>query len=211
MRNHPSGYPILLWDFDGVILDSMKVRDTGFEFVLKDYPKEHLDKLISYHQANGGLSRYVKFRYFFEVIRKEQISDQQINDLAQQFSTVMLRELPKKEHIITETLAFIKQQHNEGKQQHIVSGSDQSELRTLCQMLKIDGFFKTIQGSPIPKINLVKGILEIENYLKKDICLIGDSINDYEAASANEIQFFGYNNPALKTSTQSYILSFKSF
>ena len=29
----------ILWDFDGVILDSIKVRDWGFEQIFKDYSK----------------------------------------------------------------------------------------------------------------------------------------------------------------------------
>ena len=60
---------IIFWDFDGVILNSNKVRDSGFEIVLKDFPKNQVELLLNYHRQNGGLSRYVKFRYFFEVIR----------------------------------------------------------------------------------------------------------------------------------------------
>lgn len=56
---------IIFWDFDGVIMDSMKVRDEGFKIVLKDYPSDQVEKLMEFHRNNGGLSRYVKFRYFF--------------------------------------------------------------------------------------------------------------------------------------------------
>ena len=56
----------VLWDFDGVIIDSMKVRDWGFEEIFKDYDQELIDKLLAFHRKNGGLSRYVKIRYFFE-------------------------------------------------------------------------------------------------------------------------------------------------
>ena len=36
--NKMKGIETIFWDFDGVIMDSMKVRDEGFEIVLKDYP-----------------------------------------------------------------------------------------------------------------------------------------------------------------------------
>ena len=60
---------VIFWDFDGVILNSNKVRDKGFETVLSGFPKEEVDKLLKFHRQNGGLSRYVKFRYFFEEIK----------------------------------------------------------------------------------------------------------------------------------------------
>ena len=37
------------WDFDGVILDSMLIRDTGFREVLKGYPLGEVDKLMEFH------------------------------------------------------------------------------------------------------------------------------------------------------------------
>lgn len=205
MRNHPSEYPVILWDFDGVILDSMGVRDLGFEIVLKKYPSDQVDELMKYHRANGGLSRYVKFRYFYETIRDEKITDQQVNELAQQFSEVMLRELPKKEHIIPQTLAFIQAQYQKGKEQRIVSGSDQTELRTLCQKLGLTPYFQSIQGSPTPKSELVANILKTQARPASDYCLIGDSHNDYDAARANGIDFFGFNNERLKTLGKAYI------
>ena len=70
-------FKVILWDFDGVLMNSNSVRDLGFEKVLAGYPVEEVKSLMKYHQANGGLSRYVKFRYFFEEIRKENVSDQQ--------------------------------------------------------------------------------------------------------------------------------------
>lgn len=208
MRNHPSEYPLILWDFDGVILDSMGVRDLGFEIVLKDYPTEQVNELMKYHRANGGLSRYVKFRYFFEIIRGEQITDERVNDLARLFSEVMLRELPKKEHIIKETLEYIQRQHDKGKEQHIVSGSDQTELRLLCKELNIDRYFSTIQGSPTPKTKLVSSILADHNRPKDEFCLIGDSKNDYDAARANGIDFYGFNNVKLVSLGKRYITRF---
>jgi histidinol phosphatase-like enzyme len=45
---------------------------------------------------------------------------------------------------------------------------------------------------------LVENILKKHNYDKKSTCLIGDSLNDYEAAKVNNINFYGYNNTNLK-------------
>ena len=34
----------VFWDFDGVILDSMKVRDWGFEEIFKDFNQKLIDQ-----------------------------------------------------------------------------------------------------------------------------------------------------------------------
>lgn len=54
------------WDFDGVLMDSNAVRVLGFEPVLAKFLKDQVDQLLAFHQAKGGLSRYVKFCYFFK-------------------------------------------------------------------------------------------------------------------------------------------------
>lgn len=54
----------ILWDFDGVILDSLAVRDYGFREIFKDFDKAAVEKLIEYHSINSGLSRFHKIRYF---------------------------------------------------------------------------------------------------------------------------------------------------
>jgi phosphoglycolate phosphatase-like HAD superfamily hydrolase len=84
---------------------------------------------------------------------------------------------------------------------HIVSGSDQTELRELCISLEIDHFFKSIHGSPTPKNDLVKMIIEKHNYEPDSGILIGDSINDYEAAKVNNLHFQAFGNKELESRT----------
>ena len=183
----------IFWDFDGVIMNSNAVRDRGFEEVLKDFPKEQVNQLMSFHQDNGGLSRYVKFRYFFEDIRQESISDDEVNLWAKKFSKIMLELLINKNLLIDETLQFIKDNH-QNYNMHIVSGSDQNELRQICKAIGIAKYFDSIHGSPKPKTKWVGELINKYNYDQKSTCLIGDSKNDYEAARDNKIYFVGYGN-----------------
>mgnify|MGYP006083927781 CR=1 FL=1 len=191
-------YKVILWDFDGVIIDSDLIRVFGFKKVLDNYPENQVELLIDYHNRNGGLSRYVKFRYFFEKIRKESITDEKVNQLANLFSEIMKVKLVDSKLLINETIGFINSQFKLGKEMHIVSGSDQKELRGLCSQLGIDNFFISINGSPTPKTKLVENIIKNSNSSKSNYCLIGDAINDFDAAQQNEIKFYGYNNVSLK-------------
>ncbi|OEK05209.1 HAD family hydrolase [Roseivirga misakiensis] len=199
----------IFWDFDGVILDSMSVRDQGFIEVLKPYPEEQVAFLLDFHRRNGGWSRYVKFRYFFEQIRGESVSEETVNEMAQHFSVIMKRILTNKELLIQDALNFIKKYHKDISM-HIVSGSDHVELNYLCAQLEIDLLFQSIDGSPTPKAELVGNLLNTRHYPKHEVVLVGDSINDYEAASKNEIGFIGYNNLTLEEG-HAYVKAFNDY
>ncbi len=186
----------VFWDFDGVLMESNPVRDRGFAETLAEFPAEQVEALLAYHRANGGLSRYVKFRYFFETIRGEAITEEEVRNWAQRFSGVVKSLLFDPALLIGETLSWVKAHHGE-LPLHIVSGSDQEELREVCRFHGIDGYFRDILGSPTPKKQLVAGLLSAYGYQPGRCTLVGDSINDYEAARENGLQFLPYNNPAL--------------
>ena len=188
---------ILFWDFDGVILDSMEVRDIGFRNIFGDYPEDQVEELLRFHRINGGLSRYVKIEHFFKSIVHETYDQKRVQAFADRFSEIMREELPQKKYLIQDALRFVKKYHKT-MIFHIVSGSDQEELRYLCKELEIAQYFKSIHGSPTPKNQLVADLLSEHHYDRAKTGLIGDSINDFEAASVNHIQFFGYNSEVLE-------------
>ena len=200
-------YQTIFWDFDGVIMDSMVIRDMGFVSIFSDYDHKQVEKLLEYHRYNGGLSRYVKIRYFFEKIIGVNCSEEMVYNYASKFSKIMLKLLNNRDLLISDSIEFIKENRKRFNF-HIVSGSDQAELKKICQNLELEKYFLSIHGSPIPKKELISNILATSNYSTTNCCLIGDSINDYQAAKENSIKFYAYNNEMLQKE-HSYIVSFK--
>jgi HAD superfamily hydrolase (TIGR01549 family) len=199
----------IIWDFDGVIVESNSIREKGFIEVLSDFNSEDVNLLLEFHRKNGGLSRYVKFRYFFEEILKISIEDQAIKGYAERFSEIMKQFMTNKDILIKETVTFIQRNHRLYKF-HIASGSDQRELRYLCGQLGIAQYFYSIHGSPQPKKDIVKELLSANSYDPSTTLLIGDAINDYEASKANGIAFMGYNCHAMLLGLSDISLDFKS-
>lgn len=119
----------------------------------------------------------------------------------------MRNELIKKEYLLNDTIEFIKNRY-QNFHFHIVSGSEHNELNYLCKKLGITKYFLTINGSPMAKVDIVSSIIEINGYNTEEIILIGDSINDYDAAVSNKVRFFGFNNPSLEDVSNFYIRSF---
>ncbi len=197
----------ILFDFDGVILDSMPIRDYGFKKIFEDFDDDLVDKLLDYHNKNGGLSRYVKIKYFYNELLNKEISEEGINSYADNFSKIMKRELVNKKYLIVDTLEFIENNFKKYNL-HVVSGSDEKELQYLSKELGISNYFQSINGSPTHKNQLVKNVLLNNKYLSNETILIGDSINDYEAAEENNLDFYGFNNTALDKVSKVYVQKF---
>ena len=196
----------IFWDFDGVIIDSMAVRDIGFELIAKQATNSQkiVDEFITYHRYNAGLSRFVKIKHLYENMLNKSISQEEINNFANEFSTLMKEKLVDEKYLISQTVEFIEKNYKDYNF-HIVSGSEEKELNFLCKELGLSKYFKTIEGSPTHKNDLVKNILEKYNYNPKESILIGDSMTDYNAARVNGIKFYGFNNFELKELSFKYI------
>ena len=65
----------IIYDFDGVILDSVKIKTLAFEELYSSYGKEIQNKVKSYHLLNGGISRYNKLKYYHKNFLNIDIND----------------------------------------------------------------------------------------------------------------------------------------
>ena len=78
----------------------MPIRDYGFREIFEEFDKELVDKLLEYHTLNGGLSRYVKIRYFYNTLLGVEVNDEKVQELADKFSTIMKAELTNKKYLM---------------------------------------------------------------------------------------------------------------
>lgn len=187
----------ILWDFDGVILDSMKIKGDGFAELFQKYSLNEVQKLQKFHYKNGGVSRFDKIKYFYNKILLKKIYDREVIEHANMFAKIIKKKIFDKKNLIEDSLQFIKNNFKKYNF-HIVSGSEHQELNELCKYFFIDRYFISINGSPITKDLLVQNIIKDFRYNNDEVILIGDAITDYNAAKKNQIRFYGYNNVELK-------------
>ena len=184
-------YKNIIFDFDGVILDSTRIKTEAYAKLFEGYDSSAVNLLIAYHAANGGISRYEKIRYFFERILQQPVEAALISELAKRYSELTKAELSQKKYLIRSTVDFICR--NAGRYNfHIASGADEKDLLYISDQLEINSFFHSIHGSPQKKGAIVRHIIDEHSYVKSETCLIGDSINDMQAADANGVTFFGF-------------------
>lgn len=130
----------IIFDFDGVILDSMSIRNEGFRKIFEDYDNKKVEELISFHLINGGLSRFVKIKYFFEELLDTFIGEEEINYFADQYSKIMKEKLVNEKYLIKDTVDFIK--NNNKIKMFIASGSEEKELRLINESLHLKILFR---------------------------------------------------------------------
>lgn len=199
----------IIFDFDGVLLDSVPVKTEAYRELFNKFSNNIVEKMVKYHELNGGISRYKKIQYFFNELLGEDVSEEKIQEYALKYSELTKIELTHEKYLIKDTLNYIKL-NSKKINMHIASGSDNRDLIYICDKLDLNKYFLSMKGSPKVKSLIVKEILDDNRYKKEETILIGDSINDYEAAKINGIKFYGYNNKSLKNN-HSYIDSFSTF
>src|SRR5437773_2146653 len=55
-----SGYPVVLWDFDGVIKESVSVKSDAFARLFEPFGAEIAARVRRHHEMNTGMSRFEK-------------------------------------------------------------------------------------------------------------------------------------------------------
>lgn len=191
--NRCSQYQCLVFDCDGVVLDSNKVKTEAFYQASLPYGEAAAQAMVDYHVANGGVSRYKKFAYFLEQIAPKHAS--QWNPAEQPPGLEMLLQAYAgyvRDGLLSCDLApglEALRQQTPNASWLIVSGGDQAELRDVFAQRGITSWFDGgIFGSPDTKDEILARELASGN-IQQPALFLGDSKYDYQAASAAGLDF----------------------
>jgi HAD superfamily hydrolase (TIGR01549 family) len=176
----------IIFDCDGVLFDSNTLKTEAFREILADYPQEVINQFITYHQTNGGVSRYVKLRAFFTDFLQVPVDEEKLDQLLQDFGMSCQR-LYQQAALTPDCLTVLEKLSCQVPL-FVASGSDEAELRQVFAWRGLDKFFQGIYGSPKTKQNCVTEIL-LTAPSKTGIVFVGDAESDYRAAKGAGISF----------------------
>lgn len=180
-----ANYQTLVFDCDGVVLNSNKVKTEAFFKAALPYGEAAAQQLVDYHVARGGISRYKKFEWFIENAVADHLGPSLEQLLAAYAAEVHHGLLTCN---IAEGLAELKAKTSQANWL-IVSGGDQQELREVFAARNIAKYFDGgIFGSPHTKDYILAHQITGSN-IKFPALFLGDSKYDYEAATAAGLDF----------------------
>ena len=129
-----SSYSTIVFDCDGVILNSNHIKTEAFRVTALPWSEDAAADLVAHHIAHGGISRHRKFEYFLEAILPRWVSMASgcdwpsLDQLVFSYSQAIHRGLMT--CCVAEDLEALRLQTPDSKW-CIVSGGDQAELREI--------------------------------------------------------------------------------
>jgi len=184
-------YQTLVFDCDGVVLNSNRIKTDAFYEATKHYGHEPALALKNYHVANGGISRYHKFEYFVTNILQASVELSLLDDLLGRFAKIVKQGVGECE--IATGLEELREKTSQANWL-IVSGSDQAELREVFKERGLKDYFNGgIFGSPDDKGTILSREIKGQN-IHSSALFLGDSKYDYKVANEAGIDFCFLSN-----------------
>ena len=182
---------LIVFDFDGVIVESNDIKDRVFKKIFSRFP-EHADDFWQFHKTYISIPRVAKFEYVLEKMGRKDDTDFK-QALLTEFSDLTL-ELMRSVSFVQGAKEFLKAIN--GKMPvYLASVTPIADLDIIVTHLQIRSLFTDIYGCPPwNKPDAIRDILQRENQSPGQTVLIGDSYGDQTAARETGIHFIGRNS-----------------
>lgn len=161
------------------------MKTDAFRLALAGEDSELVEIFIEYHKKNGGVSRNVKFEYFYRNLKKQYNPSRSISEALVKYSDICKEGLVSCKTILG-VENFLVKLGDFGLRSFVVSGGNQEELREAFHIKHLDHYFVDILGSPRSKKQIITNLLED---LEGPSLYFGDAFLDYQVAIENRMNF----------------------
>lgn len=181
-------HKVLVLDFDGVILESVTIKDMVYRDVFPDTSLNERDAILTFHLSTPGIYRRTKVQRIFTEVLNRSCNKKDIEGILSKFRQKVWERL-----MVCEEVACVREylERNMNVPKYVVSASPQEELSALVDARGFSKYFQNVLGSPKNKLQHISNIIEIESVSPNDVLYIGDKISDMVAARASGVQFVG--------------------
>lgn len=179
----------IIFDFDGVILNSVDIKTKAFARLFEEHGPEVVEQVVAHHLAQCGISRFRKFAHIYEHILLRPMPEGESERLGEKFSALVFDEVVKAAWI-PGAVEFLRDHHTR-YQCFVASGTPEDELVRIVRLRDLERYFAGVFGTPATKEEITRRIFA-EHGLKCDnVLFIGDALTDFHAANACEVRFVG--------------------
>lgn len=177
---------LVFWDFDGVIKDSLLVKEAAFSALFEPYGSDLAARVRQHHRDNGGVSRFEKFPLYLSWAGQAN-TPEAISDLCARMEN-LVRDGVMAAAWVPGVQALLR--NNPFDQSFVVvSATPLAELTDIIHRLGLDSCFRRIYGAPIRKADAIAEFMTASGIPTERCLMIGDARADFEAAEKNSIPF----------------------
>lgn len=170
----------VVFDCDGVILQSNRLKSDAFGAVLEGYDPALVKEFVDWHKRTGGVSRFEKFRVFFKDMLKDDAWPEKTDKACADFGDHVSKQLlvcpfvPGFEELLGRlTVSGIPLSVN--------TGGSETEITAVFRSRGLSDSFRAVYGSPTPKRdNMIK--LQADKLIGPRCLYFGDSRLDFDLA-----------------------------
>ena len=181
-------YKTIVFDCDGVVLDSNKTKVNAYFAVAKKMggTDEQAQALVEHHIAKGSFPRNGKIEYYLNYIVKQPITYELMQQYMQAFDDILGTTLMECE--VATGLFELKAATPQARWM-LLSGGDQAELRRIFPRRNLAHLFEAgIFGGPDQKVDVLAREISNEN-IQLPALFLGDSKYDHQAAIGAGLDF----------------------
>lgn len=177
----------VVFDFDGVIVESVEVKSRAFVELFPERPDLHA-AILEHHQEHLGLSRYEKIRWILAELLEEPVDEGRVEELASRFSDLVL-EATVRCPMVPGAEATLHALEAANIPAYVASGTPETELRRIVERRGLDERFRAVWGSPREKPQILRAMLRDADLPAQAVVMVGDGLSDYRAAVATGVSF----------------------
>ena len=183
----------LVFDFDGVVVDSVQLKVDAFREMYSGHGDEILQAVEHYQRYHGGISRSKKFAHFERELLGKDADEARIADLSEQYSRIVEDKVASCPPV-NGAIEFLERWAAEIPC-YVISGTPQEELQRIAERRGLTGYFRILLGFPTTKEGGIERFLADGPYAPDRVVMIGDAMTDHDAAEAVGVGFVGVAPP----------------
>lgn len=183
----------VVFDFDGVILESLDVKTRAFATLFADEEPQAVAKILEHHRANGGVSRFEKFRYAYREVLRRSLGAAEEARLGARFNALVEEAVVAADWVLG-AREFLEI-HHARLPLFVASGTPEEELWRIVERRGLARYFRGVYGTPETKDSILGRIARENGWPFRSLLMVGDALNDYHSAAKVGARFAGRVRP----------------
>ena len=176
----------IAFDFDGVILESGRIKQQAFLELFADRP-ELQPQILAHHRRHLGVSRFDKIDWIHRELLGRPLGPEELAAEGRRYSALVLERVLACPMVAGAEKLLRRLQGRVSC--FVVSATPQQELELIVAERGLSRYFRELHGAPAAKADILVDLMRRHALEPHELLMVGDGLSDYEAARRAGVPF----------------------